>query len=99
MHFRHLRACACACACTGLATRTQHGSRCGFLVVLDGVVVLIFGQVFCQAGLRSLIGDVFLDARFRTRFWSGFFRGSFSYAFLVRFLLEARFRTRFWSGF
>ena len=75
MPFRHLRACACACARAGLATGTQHGSRCGFLVVLDGVVVLIFGQVFCQAGFRIMFGDVF-------------FRCSFSYGFLVRFLVR-----------
>ena len=46
---------------------------CLFVVLcLDVALSSFLGKCFCQAGFRTFVGDVVLDARFRTRFLLGF---------------------------
>ena len=86
--FRQMRAFACGCACAVLAACAQHGSRCVFSRFLGEARchvgyfgIFLFVRLIFVFGFR----DVFWESRFRTRFWTGFLRGSFSYAFWVRF--------------
>ena len=84
------------------------GKRNATLAFVLYFCIFLFVRLIFVFGFR----DVFWESRFRTGFWTGFLRGSFSYAFLDRFFKrlvfvrvlgqvfkEARFRARFRSGF